>query len=101
MKPFTPRKNGTKSITVTASNQRVKLTEAAGTVDVRIHNGDVQTVFIEFGDVAATAATTTGVPVPAGAVEVLQAHSTGTLYAAAIGTGANSRNIYFTPGSGI
>lgn len=102
MKPFTPRSAGTKSITVTASSQRVALTEAQGTVDVRVYNGDTQTVFIEFGGSGVAATTTAGVPIPSGAIEVFQARvSSGTLYAAAIGTAANSRSIHFTPGQGI
>lgn len=102
MKPFTPRSVGTKSITVTASSQRVALTECQGTIDVRIYNSDTQTVFIEFGGSGVAAAAASGVPIAPGAIEVLQARvSAGTLYAAAIGTAANSKNIYFTPGSGI
>lgn len=102
MKPFTPRPRGTRSITVTASSQAVKLTDTVGVISVRIYNADTQDVFIAFGESGAVAATTSGVPIPAGAIEVMQVRTAGgPLYAAAIGTAANSKNIYFTPGSGI
>lgn len=102
-RPFLADPAKTVSITVTGSNQRVKLNDSGGIPEIRIYNDDTQTVFVAFGDVTVTASASTSVPVPSGAVEVLRANlsSGAPLYAAAIGTASNSRKIYFTPGHGI
>lgn len=101
--PFRPRLGATKSITVTASNQTVLLPDCEDTVHVRVYNSDTQTVFITTGTSTATAATSTSIPIAPGAIEVLRFGpiNGGARYMAAIGTAANSRAIYFTPGSGI
>ena len=99
--PFTPRAGATVSITVTGSSQRVAIPDTQQGVDIRIFNNDTQVVHINMGDVTVTAATT-NLPIAPGAVEVLHfPNVAGARYVAAIGTAANSKNIYFTPGSGI
>lgn len=100
--PFRPRLAATKSITVTASNVTVLLPDCQGQTTIRVYNGDTQTVFITSGASTAVAATTTSIPIAPGAIEVLRfGPVAGPRYMAAIGTAANSRAIYFTPGDGI
>lgn len=100
--PFTPRIGATASITVTASSVSVALPDCQQGIDVRVFNDDTQTVFITSGSPTATAAVATSVPIPPGAVEILHFPPVeGPRVMAAIGTAANSRKIYFTPGSGI
>lgn len=101
--PFRPRLGATKSITVTASNVTVLMPDCQGQTTIRVYNGDTQTVFITSGASTAVAATTTSIPIAPGAIEVLRFGpvASGPRYMAAIGTAANSRAIYFTPGDGI
>jgi hypothetical protein len=100
--PFTPRPGATANITVTASNVTVALPDCQQAIDLRVFNDDTQTVFITTGESTAAAAVATGIPIPAGVVEVLHLPPVnGPRFMAAIGTAANSRKIYFTPGSGI
>ena len=100
--PFTPRIGATVSITVTASSVSVALPDCQQGVDIRIYNADTQVVFITSGSPTATATTTTSIPIAPGAIEVLHFPSVeGPRVMSAIGTAANSKAIYFTPGSGI
>lgn len=99
--PFRANPAGTVNIDVSASNQRVLITQDAANA-VRVMNNGTATVWIEFGDVTVTATTTTGLPVGPGTTEVLRFRndSGAPLYAAAIAAGATGR-VYFTPGNGI
>lgn len=98
---FAPRAAGTKNVTVAATSDRVALPDITGSHVIRIYNDDTQVAFVEFGDSSVAAVATTGMPVPPGGVEVVAVRrlpDNGLLYAAAIGTAANTRKIYFTPG---
>jgi hypothetical protein len=100
--PFTPRPASTASITVTASNVTVALPDCSQAIDLRIFNEDTQTVFISTGESTAAATVSTGIPIPPGVVEVIHLPPVnGPRFMAAIGAAANSKKIYFTPGSGI
>ena len=96
---FRPYAAATVNIDVSASSQRVLIGSAPDAV--RIHNGGTATGWVNFGDGTVTAATATGIPIPAGAIEVVSVPSGGApLYVAAIAAGSTGK-IYFTPGSGI
>lgn len=102
MNPFSPRPGATVSIDVSASSQRVKLTDdGSGRVDIRVHNAGSELAFINFGDANVTASLTKDVPLPAGEIEVLSASTppTGALYAAIIAAGSTGL-VYLSPGEG-
>lgn len=99
MNPFEP--GATKTITVSASSQRVALPQRVGPVQVRICNLGSATAFVNFGDDTVTAAAT-DLPVPGnGFTEVLTVNKgVDVLYAAAIAGGATG-DISFTIGGGV
>lgn len=93
---FTPHTAATVNLSVSASSSRVAL--GAGGTQIRLFNGGSSTLFFELGDSSVTAATTTGVPLPSGAIEVLSvspSHS----YIAAI-TASGTATLYATKGAG-
>lgn len=100
MRPFIP--GATVNIDVSGSSQSVALAGAKGdTTQVRIHNDGTATVWLEFGVSGVTAATTTGMGIPSGAVEVVTIpNAGGAPYVAAIAAGATGK-VYFTTGVGI
>ncbi len=99
MQPFTP--GSSVRINVSASSQSTLITPTPGVRQVRVMNDGSATVWLAFGGSAVTATVATGLPLPAGAVEVLTIKkSDGPIYAAAIAAGATGY-VYFTPGSGI
>ncbi len=97
MTPFMGNTAATVSIAVSASSQRVQIQTSNSNSAVRVFNSGTGTVFLAFGDVTVTAATTTGLPIGPGVTEVLRLPST---HVAAIGSGSTG-TIYFTPGEGI
>lgn len=97
MTPFAPATAETKSISVSASSQRVQFGTATNMKQVRVMNNGTATVWIALGDVTVTAAVATGIPIGPGVTEVISTNQT---YAAAIAAGATG-SIYFTPGVGI
>lgn len=101
MIPFSPG-GATVNIDVSSSNQAVKISNQRGEVQVRWMNNGTATVWLAFGGSAVTASASTGIPVPAGAVEVqtIVTPYQDDLYVAAIAA-ASTGKIYFTPGSGI
>ena len=100
---FEPAAASTVQINVSASNQRVQLGNSANAPkkrnrDIRVFNEGTATVWIEFGiDNTVAAAVATGMPIPAGAVEVFTGISAN--YVAAIAAGSTGK-IYFTAGDG-
>lgn len=99
--PFVPRDNATVNINVGATTDRVQISVEKGDTDIRVANLGTAPVWIRFGNSTVVATTTTDMPVPAGAVEVLGIPpKSAALYVAAIAAGATGR-IYFTPGEGL
>lgn len=100
MTPFRPFAAKTVNISVSSSSQRIEFT----TCDtVRVMNNGTATVWVDFGDVAITASTTTSFPVGPGVTEVLSVPRSldgARRYAAAIAAGSTG-SIYFTPGEGV
>lgn len=102
VQPFNPGKAGaTVAIDVSASSQAALIFSTKGYRQVRVCNDGSATVWIEFGASDVAAAVDTGIPVPAGAIEVLTVPGvdSGT-YAAAIAAGSTGK-VSFRPGSGI
>ncbi len=102
MTPFQPATAGTVLIDISASNQRVSFAKT-NIQQVRVMNNGSATVWVEFGDVTATASLTASYPVGPGVTEIVTptwANNGATLYAAAIAAGTTGK-VYFTPGSGI
>lgn len=102
MASFEAMSASTVSISVSASSQVVQVQNFNGCNQIRVFNNGTATVWIDFGGSGVTTSSTTGIPVPAGAVEVFSAAATssGTVYAAAIAAGSTG-SVYFTPGFGI
>jgi hypothetical protein len=101
MKPFIPTPAGTVNINVSGSSQSVSLAVRGGPQQVRIQNDGTATVWVNFGPTGVTAAVATGMPVSAGAIEVVTIPDFGsTPYAASIAAGATGK-VHFTPGYGI
>lgn len=99
MEPFRPFAGKTVNISVSSSSQRV---EVGACGSVRVMNNGTATVWVDFGDVTITAATTTSFPVGPGVTEVLsfpRSVDGARRYAAAIAAGSTG-SIYFTPGEG-
>lgn len=100
MSPFSPIAGQTVNINVASSSANVQVSDRPGSQQVRIMNDGTATVWIRFGTDNSVAATTaSGVPVAAGATEVLTAPM-GPVWVAAIAAGATGK-VYFTPGGGI
>lgn len=97
MNAFRPATAATVNISTSTSSARVQIAGAASFGSYRVHNAGTTTAFIAEGDVTVTAATTTGVPIPAGAIEVLSFGNTHIAAILASGTGT----LYITPGDGI
>lgn len=102
MKPFTPRPAATVNIDVSASSQRVQIQDSGKTTAVRIMNDGTATAWVNFGDSSVTAAVASGMPVPSGAIEVVQVNvnAGSPLNVAAIAAGSTGK-IHFTPGEGV
>lgn len=101
MQPIELVDGSDKTITVSASSQRVLVAEGDGSVQVRVVNLGTATVWFRSGDVTVTA-TTSNTPVGAGIHEVLtfQIPKGGKLYIAAIAAGSTG-DITFTLGRGV
>jgi len=98
---FSPYLVATTAVSVSGTTARGALnmppSTPAGNVSVRIFNSVSVTVFVKFGDVTVTAATT-DMPIPAGGVETFQISSQVT-HVAGI-TAGTSGTLYVTPGLG-
>lgn len=103
IEPFCIVPQGTVSISAngTASGTASLGTSSLpGNISVRIHNGGPSTVFVEFGGVATVAANTTAsMPVPSGAIEVVDIGQCA--FAAAITAAGSTATVYFTKGYGL
>lgn len=100
LRPFAAIPASGKKITVSASSQRTVLDTRGTKNQIRVANLGTDTVWIEFGDSAVTASMTTGIPIPAGRVEILSSNPTADLYVAVIAAGATG-DIWFNIGEGI
>lgn len=102
VRSFSPAKDKTVNINVSASSQRVLVGKRNGPISVRIMNNGTATVWLSGGDVTVTASTTTSTPIGPGVHEVLtfSPGQNGNLYIAAIAAGSTGR-IYFTEGEGL
>lgn len=103
MKAFRPAPDSTVSIAATTASASAAIAGSAGRGEftVRVYNAGSATVFVKFGDTITTA-TTSNMPIPAGAVEVFSVQdSDGSAnYVAAI-TASGSATVYVTTGEGI
>lgn len=95
---FAPLDGSTVSISVSSSSQRVAIAKSG---PVRMMNNGTATVWVRCGD-NTVVASTSDIPVPAGAIEVLSFNRprVDDLNCAAIAAGSTGI-IYFTPGIGI
>ena len=102
VEPFFPYPSGTVSIAASSSNATAVLTTASlpTNISCRVHNNSTATtIFVEFsGTSTVTASTTTSIPYPPGAIEVLTVNQA--QYVAAI-TASGTGTIYFTLGYGL
>lgn len=102
VQPFRPYPSGTVSVTATSANGTASLGTASlpGFIALRIHNNSTGvTAFVEFGGAATVAATTTAsMPVPPGAIEVVNVDQSS--FVAAI-TSSGTATVYFTKGYGL
>jgi hypothetical protein len=87
----------TVTLSVTGATSRVQTQAGPNNPNIRIYNAGTVAVFLACGDVTVTAATTTGMPVAPGTVEVIRCGQT---YVAGISAGT-AATVYLTPGSGI
>jgi hypothetical protein len=90
----------TVNINVASTTASVLVAANGTTRPVRVYNDGTATVWINWGGSSVTATTTAGLPIAAGACEVLTVQTDGatSLYFAAIAAGSTGK-IYFTPGS--
>lgn len=94
---FQPSPTSTVNINVSASSQNGLVRNGSG--DFLVTNLGTATVWIDFGtDNTVVAAVATGMPIPAGSVQVV--HRPGPVYVAAIAAGSTGL-ISFTPGDGM
>lgn len=95
---FEPVPGGTVTLSVTASSGNKQWNAGNLSRHCRIYNPSTTvTVFVEFGDSAVAATTTTSAPVGPGQTQVF---ASGQPYVAAIGSAAGPTTVYFTPGEG-
>lgn len=104
MEAFTPVFGQTVNIVVSASSQSIPVSVNPNEDgQVRIFNDGTATVWVSFGrtNQSPTVATSTGMPIPAGGVEIVSVPPLGgTVSACAIAAGATG-TVYFTPGDGL
>lgn len=100
--PFTPL-GATVNLAVDTNSDVLELTTigtgATGGMAVRLHNAGSVAVFVAFGNSAITTAATTGMPIPAGGVEVFEIGPAVT-HVAAI-TASSTATLYATSGRGL
>lgn len=101
-KAFSPTGSTVTVVAATSAPVGVQVPES-GTgsgIQYRIHNAGSAIAFLGFGSTSGSAqsAAASGIPLPAGIVEVLS-FPIGSYFSASIGTG--TANIYITPGKGL
>jgi hypothetical protein len=95
---FLPNDATTVTLSVSTSSARVAVQPSGFRLRYwRLYNAGDATVFITSGASTVTAAVATGMPIPAGAVEVIGSNNA---YLAAI-TASGTATLYATPGVGI
>lgn len=82
--------------TTVSSSVTIPFGVAVNAISVRVYNDGPNMAFISIGKGTATASTA-GIPIPAGAVEVLGKVASDTFSAVTL---LGSANVYFTPGGG-
>ena len=88
----------TVSLAATTASARVQFqTTTPGAPNLRIYNSGTVPVFVQCGDVTATATATTSMPIAPGTVEVIGCQFQ---YLAGI-TASGTATLYVTPGTGI
>ncbi|WP_200672507.1 hypothetical protein [Methylorubrum rhodesianum] len=100
MVPFRPADRSTGSLNATTAggaNRMALKRTGSEAAHVRLHNSDPSMLFVRFGD-AAVSATTADLPLPVGAVEVLDA--TGASHVDAV-TASGASLLYATCGKGM
>lgn len=101
--PFVIVPNGTVSISANgtaSSTAALNATSNSGFISCRVHNAGPALAFIEFGGAASvTAVTTTSMPVPVGALEVVDIGQA--TFAAAICASGSTATVYFSKGYGL
>lgn len=96
---FKPGQSATVSISCTTTTARAAITGAPGAeFQVRLYNAGSATVFVARGG-SAVDATTSSMPLPAGAIEVITCEAAVT-HVAAI-TSSGTATLYITTGSGL
>lgn len=89
----------TKTISGTSTSSSVTFSGALGNLrQVRIYNAGSSTIFVEFGQTAATATTAASMPIPSGAIEVFDLRMNDTV--AGI-TSTSTATVYVTLGLGV
>lgn len=97
---FIPALDANIPLSATTTTSSASLKNGNAPMQVRIYNAGTATAFLNFGTSAVTA-TTSGFPVPSGAIEVITIPGNATTtYAAAI-TASGTASVYITPGAGI
>lgn len=104
IRPFAPVFGQTVSISATTTSANVALATGLpqGEFQMRVYNAGTDTVYVNFGDSTAAAATTDHI-VPSGAVEVITINNPAKspiTYAAAKAA-SSTATVYFTPGHGL
>lgn len=98
--PFTARPASTVNATADNSTGSTAVAITPGVnPHVRVRNAGSVDVFVEFGGTDVTAATTTGLPLGPGGVEVFGLPNGATHFAAI--TASGSAVVYVTPGAGV
>lgn len=87
----------TVTLNVSSTTSSIAAQPARERRHARLYNGGTVTVFIEIGDSSVVASTATGMPLPAGAVEII---GIGETNIAAV-TASGSSVLYITPGQGV
>lgn len=94
---FRPEPASTVSLAAGVATGRVAVQGTNNSRHVRIFNSGNVTAFIECGNATVTAALATGMPIAAGAVEIVSAPVSNIAAITASGTAT----LYFTPGEGL
>lgn len=99
--PFDPiHPTSNLAVTDVSDNVEMPRPEKAGTErSIRVVNTGDELAFVRFGDETVSADETTGMPIPAGVVEVFQMDTNHT-HAAGI-TASGTTTLYFTRGRGL
>lgn len=104
MQPFHPIDNATLTVSVTSSSSPQAMKKIpSGKFTARLHNALSEAVFYRFGDNQVVGSTTAGVPLPAGAVEVVTVENSdrNPITHVDIVSASGSGSVYVTTGFGL